>query len=384
MARWEVTDYEADVHKFWELRVRGASVELRYGRIGTRGQTRTKAFASDAEARQNAVSMFQKKEKAGYRYIEGSGPRPSAEAAPAARAAIDPVLLDALRAEPDSAEAHLVFSDFLLAQGDPLGELVSLGVAMHDERDPGRFMPLQARRDALLEAQQRHLFGPLADVGSDVVRLRWRLGLVRDVTVRFAEPADRMRVALEAVGRAPVCVLLRRLEIEAASVPKVAEGLVKLELPSTTDTLVLWNEGWGGTEASLRRTFEVVATKASLRNLVLEAGVVGWPCPQIEHLTVREARLAGRAPWPAVHTLRVEAQSLDELPPLEDVLPNLKRLEVVTTHDLASRDRLLERVAGCGPLTVEIAGETLPGVADAWRATEHEGLRVELTARERG
>jgi DNA ligase-1 len=53
-------------HKFWEIRVEGASHTVRYGRIGTNGTTKTKDFADAAAATADAAKLVEQKVKKGY------------------------------------------------------------------------------------------------------------------------------------------------------------------------------------------------------------------------------------------------------------------------------------------------------------------------------
>ena len=52
--------------KFWELGVSGNSFTVRFGRIGTAGQSQTKSFASEEKAREEADSLIAEKVKKGY------------------------------------------------------------------------------------------------------------------------------------------------------------------------------------------------------------------------------------------------------------------------------------------------------------------------------
>lgn len=53
-------------HKFWEISVEGTTHQVRYGRIGSEGQTKTKSFASGAAAQDNADKLVRSKERKGY------------------------------------------------------------------------------------------------------------------------------------------------------------------------------------------------------------------------------------------------------------------------------------------------------------------------------
>ncbi|PRY41731.1 DUF4132 domain-containing protein [Umezawaea tangerina] len=73
MRRWElVSDGSA---KFWEIGRDGTSVTVRYGRLGSAGQTKVKDLASDAAAVAHVGKLVAEKEKKGY--AEVGGPAPS-------------------------------------------------------------------------------------------------------------------------------------------------------------------------------------------------------------------------------------------------------------------------------------------------------------------
>ena len=52
--------------KFWEIGVSGKSVSVRYGRIGTNGQSLLNAFASPTAAQMYADRLVAQKLKKGY------------------------------------------------------------------------------------------------------------------------------------------------------------------------------------------------------------------------------------------------------------------------------------------------------------------------------
>lgn len=53
--------------KFWEISTTGNSVTVRFGRIGTTGQTQTKAFANENAAKHEMEKLIAQKRKKGYR-----------------------------------------------------------------------------------------------------------------------------------------------------------------------------------------------------------------------------------------------------------------------------------------------------------------------------
>ena len=52
--------------KFWEISVTGNSFTVRFGRIGTAGQSQTKSFADEAKAKREAENLIAEKVKKGY------------------------------------------------------------------------------------------------------------------------------------------------------------------------------------------------------------------------------------------------------------------------------------------------------------------------------
>ncbi|MFD0277389.1 DUF4132 domain-containing protein [Kitasatospora sp. NPDC127111] len=91
MRRWElVGDGSA---KFWEAAVEGASVHVRYGRIGTTGRAQVKELDSAAAAQAHFGKLVAEKARKGYTEV-GATPTstvaPASPAAPTAAAAVEP------------------------------------------------------------------------------------------------------------------------------------------------------------------------------------------------------------------------------------------------------------------------------------------------------
>ncbi|MCQ4164040.1 DUF4132 domain-containing protein [Tahibacter harae] len=85
MRRFEFS--EGTSNKFWEVEQAGADVNLRWGRIGTQGQSQTKNFADEAKAAAAVLKLVA--EKTGKGYVE-RGDGVASGAAPAAAAASAP------------------------------------------------------------------------------------------------------------------------------------------------------------------------------------------------------------------------------------------------------------------------------------------------------
>lgn len=79
MRRFEVSDDGSA--KFWEIAVEGASMTVRYGRIGAAGQSKVKTLDDAASARAEEAKLI--REKTGKGYVEvGAAAAPQAPAAP--------------------------------------------------------------------------------------------------------------------------------------------------------------------------------------------------------------------------------------------------------------------------------------------------------------
>ncbi|HEY4116960.1 MAG TPA: DUF4132 domain-containing protein [Byssovorax sp.] len=85
MRRFELV--EGSSSKFWEVDAQGADLTVRFGRIGTQGQTQTKSFATDAKAALERDKLVKEKTGKGYKEV-GVGASPLPKAAPKAPAAV--------------------------------------------------------------------------------------------------------------------------------------------------------------------------------------------------------------------------------------------------------------------------------------------------------
>lgn len=69
MRRFELR--EGTSSKFWEIEIRRTQISVRFGRIGTEGQTRTKKLASTKAAIAELVTLVAEKKAKGYREVRG-------------------------------------------------------------------------------------------------------------------------------------------------------------------------------------------------------------------------------------------------------------------------------------------------------------------------
>ncbi|WP_167978968.1 WGR and DUF4132 domain-containing protein [Lentzea indica] len=90
MRRWELV--AGGSAKFWEVGQDGVSVTVRFGRLGTAGQTQTKELASAEAAEAHVAKLVAEKEKKGYQSIAPSEDPPAAPVAVPASPPVEPPL----------------------------------------------------------------------------------------------------------------------------------------------------------------------------------------------------------------------------------------------------------------------------------------------------
>src|SRR6516165_4891056 len=119
---------DAKSHKFWNIDLQGSKLTVTYGRIGSAGQTQTKAFKDAAAAQKEHDKLV--KEKLAKGYVETT---PSAKPQPRS---MREALEEALAANPDELASHMAYADYLGEQGDPRGEYIRTQLALEDESKP--------------------------------------------------------------------------------------------------------------------------------------------------------------------------------------------------------------------------------------------------------
>ena len=77
MAYLEYRDEQSE--KFWQINIEGCNHTVTFGRIGTKGQSKTKSFASVEECEKDAAKLIQSKKAKGYA-APGETPQPKAPA----------------------------------------------------------------------------------------------------------------------------------------------------------------------------------------------------------------------------------------------------------------------------------------------------------------
>jgi uncharacterized protein (TIGR02996 family) len=205
-----------DSYKFWNIELAGTGYTVTYGRIGTKGQSKTKDFGTPAAAQKAYDKIIRDKLSEGY--VEITPPAPAT--------ATDNVLEKAIAADFDDLAAHAAFADWLTQQGDPRGEFIQVQLALEDPKTPSSDRKeLQKRERALLAAHTR----------------QWLGGMPENVLFHFARGCLEMiripsiDVALaRLLGKTPQLRFLRRLYIEGESYQEAGEYDAGDDIPGGT------------------------------------------------------------------------------------------------------------------------------------------------------
>jgi uncharacterized protein (TIGR02996 family) len=316
MPRYEFV--EGSSNKFWEIEREGNSFTVRYGKVGTNGQTSTKEFGSEAETKKEYDKMIASKTKKGYREVTSAG-----GAAPAAGGHSE--LEQAILADPSSKDAWLVYADWLQSQEDPRGELIAAQAGGKSTQK-------------LLEQHAEAFLGRFAPEDGDLssyVEISWENGYWRHVKVfcdydtaeSFPEDVDGIGGVLALVLAHPSAKFLRSLSI----------GLTE----GHTDGMAQWQPSLdalakGGLRPSLRELFvgefsRGDDTEVSWTDIGSLAKV--WAVlPNLERLTVQGAQIElGKIAAPRLRMLRLWSGGLPKEPVqrvAQAKLPELTELEL--------------------------------------------------------
>src|SRR5262245_24173413 len=159
-----VTYRDARSHRFWNIEVTGKSHTVTYGRVGSKGRTQTKKFASAAAAEAAAEKLIRAKLAKGYRETTAGVASPAADLPPLAAA-----LEAAIRENPDELANYAAYADWLTEQGDPRGEFIQVQLALENEGlSKSERQKLQRRETALLKEHESEWVGEWAALAKDI------------------------------------------------------------------------------------------------------------------------------------------------------------------------------------------------------------------------
>ncbi len=347
MPRYEMV--EGSSSKFWEITLDGASFTTTYGRIGTDGQSTTKEWKNEAEAKKQYDKLIAEKTKKGYELAEGDDDDEDGDDE-GSEGASNPALEQAILADPDSPDGYLVYGDWLQSQGDALGELVAVQAAL--AADPSN-TKLKVKSEELLSANEDEWLGEALSALKDDSELTctWRYGFLHTVAMGNEEHSENAGVeAYEALAKCRVARFLRDLEI---NVFDTEDG--NPEYDPMLDAMVEH-----GLPKTLRRlAFDVKSFQISWSHL----GDLSKLYPQLKKL--EELRIAmgdmtlGKIDLPSLKKLEIVTGGLDQ--PSLAAVSNAKwpKLESLVLY---FGDENYGGNCSVADLQTLLSGKTVPGV----------------------
>lgn len=284
-----------DDRVFWEIKQSKATVTIRYGRHLGAGRTIKKAHASEAEAGRAYAEAIEEKRRAGYSEpVNRSAIGAESKKGVSAR---NPALEQIIEDNLDDPAGYLVYSDWLLEQGDPRAELITVQSKL--ARHPAS-IDLDRAESELLEKFEAELLGPLAKwsrIRLEKRHLRglvWRYGFLRAARLRRMSPSDTLASMLQTLLEHPSARFLERLAIGRSSWGDNTRAAPALEviarLAPRTLTWLLVGDGMSyETDMELDDLgplWEAVAALRSLRTLIMGSTIVGPRAAPSSELTV--------------------------------------------------------------------------------------------------
>jgi uncharacterized protein (TIGR02996 family) len=219
-------------YKFWNIELSGSSYTVAWGRIGTKGQSKTKDFATKDAAQKAYDKIIAEKLADGY-----------IEITPAAAPAVttDNVLEKAIAHDFDDLGAHAAYADTLTQQGDPRGEFIQVQLALEDlATTSAQRKELQKREKELLEAHGKTWLGALGEdllaplpewrrQSSSAERFHFSRGWLEMIRI------DGLSVRMaRTFAKAPECRFLQRLYIEGTAYEEPGEFEPGDDIPAET------------------------------------------------------------------------------------------------------------------------------------------------------
>jgi len=227
MRRYEVSDGQS--HKFWEITLHGESFSVRFGRIGSEGQRRTKELESADEARAEWERLISEKVRSGYKLVHADGPDAVDRPEPGVDEARNPELERAIEDNPLDVQRLLVYADWLQGRDDPRGELIAVQHALSQEKDPGEFLRYRKAEQSLLQRFAPYFYGERFKDYFHLARLQWRLGFFGVVSLDLDAVAKEADVAevLSALFDAPSARYLHELRLQVRELDLEGSGVLR-------------------------------------------------------------------------------------------------------------------------------------------------------------
>jgi uncharacterized protein (TIGR02996 family) len=315
--------------KFWEITLDGKSHAVRFGKIGADGQTSTKSFKSPGEARADHDKLVAEKTKKGYKLVRGEAP-----AGPVSLHARNEKLEAAIAADPDNADAYLVYADWLQSQNDPRGELI---VLQHANKG--------AAAKKLLEQNKEHFFGKLASAQDLLEAEKYASKLGRPTTWRWG-----YLEALRINNKHDRDAEFGDGEVESIDVDEALGWMLdhsscRFLRELTVGINTFMDNGYDGTAKVIGKRSLPLLKKLVIGAFISEETELNWSdagnleplykgVPNLEHLTLRSGTMkVGKIDLPKLKELAIYTGGLDKAS-LNNILsakwPHLELLQLQT------------------------------------------------------
>jgi uncharacterized protein (TIGR02996 family) len=291
---------EGSSSKFWEVKVEGEQQIVRFGKIGTAGQTKEKDFDSAFEAKADTRKLIA--EKTGKGYVEVGG-KPKGEGNPELEAAIENDL--------DNPAPYLVYADWLQSKGDPLGELIVLQAGGKTKE-----------ADALIKKHAEALLGPLTKFEADTKEpgsdeqsrwnisrgyfVEWQFGFIKRLVWRWDafnfDSEDGPGEDMEALLALPTARFIQSLRLgpcpgeEEMNPYPIVEAMEAAKGPATLRELFLTERAEWDISGTVSGDFGSIHQNfPKLRKLTLHGGQIelgkNLSLPELEELTIETGGL---------------------------------------------------------------------------------------------
>jgi uncharacterized protein (TIGR02996 family) len=287
MRRLEYKD--AKSHKFWELDIEGDAYTVRYGKVGTDGQTQTKTCATPAKAEAEGTKKLESKIKKGYAEVavDTTAAAKRAEAAGPRNPELEAGIFD----DPTNEEAWQVYGDWLQEQHDARGELISLDQQRAKATGASK-KQLEARIAEIETEHKKSWLGGLAKLlGHDdidrIAKLEWSRGYIVGASVGNSDEdwsGPSPDTILRALVKSPTAMFLADLSIGTTYDDDDWQGLMDKnvhaitkagKLEALTNLSIADTEGyWDISSTSVGDVTKVLPVVPRLRSLFVRGGQI--------------------------------------------------------------------------------------------------------------
>ncbi|HEY0252838.1 MAG TPA: hypothetical protein VGC41_14985 [Kofleriaceae bacterium] len=314
--------YERD-EEVWQIEQLGKQLEITAG-----GKTTTRTFQRDDQARAQLAQLTAERVAQGF--------------TPLARDQRHSDIETAIESDPENPASYSVYADWLMAQGDPRGQVMAAAIAADGQPDADKQFARALKKNI------HELLGPLAPYAiaakGDPDVFAWRFGVIHRAYLHAARQRPLDAVLDQLLGHVSGRFLV---ELALAEKDRIQEalGVLATRAPTSLRALRLWQVGapqLGELWPALPRL-----RRLALEGRSLELGTLDLP--QLEKLELIDSQMraaTGRAialsPFPHLEQLRVDfghgymtgnatIDDVFEFLARKDV-PNLRHLALVHTR----------------------------------------------------